>query len=196
MLAGLPSHLATKNEACKDFALTGTSCRKRAKLFIGSALSLRSFLVHEREDITSEKIENSYFPRAMTAVLHKKQTQYSLFGPQGTPYPGHPLVLAYLVMESFPSLEDALTIPRGKQVRKVFDGSGIPGSIGNIEVALEMLRLARDGRMQEAFSLASRTWSSTGSGHFENTDGARGKAQAESLVEAFEAKSSKWSKVG
>lgn len=106
------------------------------------------------------------------------ETQYTLFGPRGTPYPGHPVVLAYLVMANFASIEDALAVARGKQVRNVFDRPGIPGSIRNIEVALEVLKLARAASVEEALALATKQWDSgsgfTGGG----SDWARGTAQA------------------
>lgn len=117
----------------------------------------------------------------MTQATTPLETQYTLFGPQGTPYPGHPVVLAYLVMANFSSLEEALAIPRGKQVRSVFDRPGIPGSIRSVEAAIEVLKLARAAQVQEALQLAHHYWDTTTDVSRAHPDWARGTNQAEEL---------------
>lgn len=120
------------------------------------------------------------------------QTQYSLFGPRGTPYPGHPLVLAYLVMENFSSIEEALRIPRGKQVRSVFDVPGMPGSITNIEAAILVLKQARAGQLEVAVDQARLAWSQSKAEAFEPEDVGLGQSHADEIREEFASRVVDW----
>lgn len=131
-----------------------------------------------------------------TAATRPVQTQYTLFGPRGTPYPGHPLVLAFLVMENFASIEEALAIPRGGRARNVFNFSGIPGSITNLDAALAVLKLARETKIGEALDLAGQTWRRSLGETFHAEDGRIGQEHAVLVHPEFEKKVKTWLRVG
>jgi len=112
-------------------------------------------------------------------------TQYTLFGREGAVYPGHPLVLAYLVMRNFESLEDANAIPRGKVGKNVFSRAALPGSIANLETALAVLALTRRGELTLARDIADQAWLDSRHQTLNREAWEEGLAQAETVAMAY-----------
>lgn len=55
-------------------------------------------------------------------------------------YPGHPVVIAYLIMNRFASLEEATTTEPGATYNRALGSHDIPGAGGEVHMALNLLR--------------------------------------------------------
>jgi hypothetical protein len=121
-------------------------------------------------------------------------SQYTVLGPRGAVYPGHPLVIAYLVMKSFKSLEDALTTPPGQQSKNLYSLGALPGSVGAIEAAVQVLRLGQSGSFGKALDFADNEWLQSVKGEFGNELWTSGHVQADSLKAAFMEEAPAWCK--
>lgn len=66
-------------------------------------------------------------------------------------YPGHPIVLGYLIARTYPSLDEAR--------RSALGDTRIPGAGGSVSAALEFLRYLQEGVSLNTFKgLSARQW--------------------------------------
>lgn len=109
-------------------------------------------------------------------------------------YPGHPLVLASLIMRAFSSFSDA-NEPTGHGWCAALGDSRIPGAGDHVGAAMRTLELgSRGADAGEMIAYAARYWEAgQAGGHFKNV--AAGKAQAERIEPHFRAITAQWFKI-
>jgi len=75
-------------------------------------------------------------------------------------YPGHPLTLAYLIVNAYPSLAQATRKSDRSEFMHALANCGIPGAGGNVYSALRFLKAVADGElsMQQAVDRANDNW--------------------------------------
>ena len=71
-------------------------------------------------------------------------------------YPGHPLVIAFLIVSRYPNLESALK--KGKESSSALENSYIPGAGGNVYIALDFLRQCFQIGFPRAYERACGSW--------------------------------------
>lgn len=108
-------------------------------------------------------------------------------------YPGHPLVLACMVMDRYPSLDAACTVDPGMTFNRALGDSFIPGAGCAVHAALDTLRFAQKQGLAAACEHAERYWQGWEAQSVQNAEGAAiGRRQAEKLKALFDAKFQAW----
>lgn len=96
-------------------------------------------------------------------------------------YPGHPVTVAYLITQIFPTYEEAFDTPEGVTYGGAIGSCKIPGAGGNVYEALDLLSRLRDGMPWSlAIKYANDSWfscDSQGSGGY--VYGMEGKQETE-----------------
>lgn len=102
-------------------------------------------------------------------------------------YPGHPVVLACLVMARYPNLETAMRREPGREFLNALRDIFIPGAGCAVHAALDTLRYARETGLDSAYAHADRYWDGWERQHPTNASRAvSGRKQAERLKDRFE----------
>lgn len=84
------------------------------------------------------------------------RTDFQILG-GGAVYPGHPVTLAYLIVQNFEDYEAATK--KGREFPGALESAEIPGAGGNVYLALKLLRELREGmEPTEAFERADASW--------------------------------------
>ncbi len=75
-------------------------------------------------------------------------------------YPGHPIAIALMIVETFPSLTAATTIAAGRCYCNALGSDKVPGAGGNVHDALDLLTMIVHGERSfaAAFQRANRCW--------------------------------------
>lgn len=108
-------------------------------------------------------------------------------------YPGHPVVLACMVMHRYPDLETALRREPGKNFSSALADDFIPGSGCAVHAALDTLLSAQTSGLGAAYAHAERYWDGWERQHANNVkDAARGREQAARVKARFEAQVKVW----
>ena len=108
-------------------------------------------------------------------------------------YPGHPVVLACMVMDRYPDLETAMRREPGREFANALRDSFIPGAGCAVHAALDTLRYALTIGLDAAYAHADRYWAS-----WERQDSANaaraasGRKQGERLKNRFECLLNTW----
>lgn len=79
---------------------------------------------------------------------------------EGEQYPGHPLVVASMIMDRYPNLEAALERPEGTDYGNALSDSFIPGAGCAVYAALDTLRVGQAEGAEAAAEVAQRYWDS------------------------------------
>lgn len=112
---------------------------------------------------------------------------------EGVAYPGHPVVLATMVMERYESLEHATRLEDGRNFGNALSDSFIPGSGCAVSCALDVLKLAQGGQQAQALERAQRYWDGYAEQSPRNAKNvAEGLAQADLVMPRFEALLAGW----
>lgn len=106
-------------------------------------------------------------------------------------YPGHPLVLATIIMEIYGSFNEA-NAPSGHGWCQALADHRIPGAGDHVGAAMRTLAIgAKGGTVDEMVAYANRYWSEgNAGGHLKNVDA--GLQQAEALVDRFRDLAAAW----
>lgn len=106
-------------------------------------------------------------------------------------YPGHPLVLATVVMEVFPSFEAANRQTEHGWCEALAD-SRIPGASCHVYAAMRLLKLGADGRSADDMIEFARDYWDRGSagGHHKNVEA--GQVQAKATAHRFRELAKAW----
>lgn len=108
-------------------------------------------------------------------------------------YPGHPVVLACMVMDRYPSLEVAVRREPGRDFGNALGDNFIPGAGCAVHAALDTLRLAQTAGLEAAYAHAERYWDGWARQQPNNAPrAAHGREQAERLKGSFEERLSTW----
>lgn len=109
----------------------------------------------------------------------------------GVVYPGHPLVLATIIMEIYGSFDEANT-PTGHGWCEALADHRIPGAGDHVGAAMRTLAIgAKGGTADEMIAYANRYWSEgSAGGHLKNVDA--GLQQAEVFVVRFRDLAGAW----
>ena len=110
-------------------------------------------------------------------------------------YPGHPLILASMVMDRYPNLEAALRREQGREFSNALSDNFIPGAGCAVHSALDTLRQAMDHGLEAAYAQANQYWLAWEQQHPNNALGAaHGREQAERIKSRFEVQLNSWGK--
>jgi hypothetical protein len=108
-------------------------------------------------------------------------------------YPGHPVVLACMVMDRYPNLESATRLEPGRQFGNALSDNFIPGAGCAVRAALDTLRYAQTGDLGAAYAHATRYWNGWEAQDPANASGARkGREQHERIKARFEKQLETW----
>ena len=110
-------------------------------------------------------------------------------------YPGHPVVLACMVMDRYASLQEALAPKDQHGTPAALADQLIPGAGCAVYAALDFLSDVKAGRKNRAFQEAERywrNWESNSGSSYRAQQGAAGRAQAEKLRPYFEDRIKVW----
>lgn len=108
-------------------------------------------------------------------------------------YPGHPLVIAFLITHVFESLADATFVDPTQTCAysAALTSSAIPGGGGEVYQALDLLRLIQKGvTPTDAVAYIRERWN--GGGHAKAIE--PGQQQADQITEAFIERVQEWIK--
>lgn len=111
-------------------------------------------------------------------------------------YPGHPITVAWYIVNKYPSFEEAIKVPAGREFENALADNDIPGAGGEVVGALTFLKKLVDGEPWEsAVAWADARWrDGKAGGHGRKV--APGLAQANYVKPLLKAKSSWWKKCG
>lgn len=108
-------------------------------------------------------------------------------------YPGHPVILACMVMDRYPDLAAACTREPGQDFYNALRDSFIPGAGCAVHAALDTLRHAQAHGLVAAYTHAERYWQGWEQQHANNVPrAAHGRVQAERLKGRFEEHLTTW----
>jgi hypothetical protein len=106
-------------------------------------------------------------------------------------YPGHPLVLATVIMSVFDSFGDASDSNADGRSRAI-TSDAIPGAGDHASAALRVLAVgANDGTLDEMVEYARRYWNENQAGGHRDSV-AKGNTQADRIEPHFRAKAAAW----
>lgn len=106
-------------------------------------------------------------------------------------YPGHAVVLAYIIMDEFPSYAAAMKKDKGVEYVNALTSDKVPGAGGCVQAALDLLREARLLSIEAAIFRADERWvSETSGGYLKYRE--LGQAQADGLKPHLIAKFANW----
>lgn len=108
-------------------------------------------------------------------------------------YPGHPIVLACMVMDRYPDILAAMRREPGRDFGNALRDSFIPGAGCAVHAALESLRQGREHGPAAAYAHAERYWQGWEEQRTDNaSSAARGREQCERIKARFEAQLKTW----
>lgn len=110
---------------------------------------------------------------------------------RGVVYPGHPLVVATIIMEIYSSFDEA-NAPTGHGWCEALSDSLIPGAGCHVGAAMRTLAIGANGGSVEEMILYSKTYWDRGSagGHHKNVEA--GRLQARAIEARFRELASTW----
>lgn len=113
-------------------------------------------------------------------------------------YPGHPLVIAYLIVERYASLREALRGSTGGYPAALVSAR-IPGAGGNVHAALDFLERVIDSRLpfEDAVKHANAWWAACDSQATSDALIVRwrsGQTQADQILDLLQQRLSNWSR--
>lgn len=110
-------------------------------------------------------------------------------------YPGHPLILACMVMDRYPNLETALRREQGREFSNALSDNFILGAGCAVHAALATLRQAMGHGLEAAYAHANQYWLAWEQQNPKNALGAaHGREQAERIRSRFEVQLNSWGK--
>ncbi len=109
----------------------------------------------------------------------------------GVPHPGHPVLIAVLIMTKYPSLSAARQREEGVGCPVVLTDGDIPGAGEQVSVALDILADLRQEGPEAAFARATRQWLARTSRRFRDRQGP-GQNQAECFKRRFFELAANW----
>lgn len=108
-------------------------------------------------------------------------------------YPGHPVILACMVMDRYPDLDAAVRREPGQEFGNALSDNFIPGSGCAVHAALDTLRYAKEIGLEAAYAHAERYWQGWELQHPSNvTRAAHGREQCERIKARFEGRLNAW----
>ena len=110
-------------------------------------------------------------------------------------YPGHPVVIACMVMDRYASLAEAMDKPDGQTYGNALADSFLPGSGCAVYAGLELLSAAAKTTLEDGLALATRYWegyAEQGNSQEHAEKVARGLKQAEHLLPRLRSRFAQW----
>ena len=108
-------------------------------------------------------------------------------------YPGHPLVVATMVMDRYQSLEHAKQRREGKSYCNALSDGFVSGAGCAVSSALDVLEFALRGELDRALAHAQRYWEGWEAQSTANPEkGKKGRAQADMIKPAFMQRLEAW----
>ncbi len=108
-------------------------------------------------------------------------------------YPGHPVILACMVMDRYPNLASACAREPGQEFYNALRDGFIPGAGCAVHAALDTLRHAHDRGLEAAYAHAERYWLGWEQQHPNNVPrAAHGREQCERIKAHFESRLKTW----
>lgn len=108
-------------------------------------------------------------------------------------YPGHPVILACMVMDRYPNLESARTVDPGESSNRALRDNFIPGSGCAVNAALNTLERATTEGLESAYKGSEDYWTGWELQSPKNAErAAHGRAQAEKMKAGFESRLKTW----
>lgn len=126
--------------------------------------------------------------------LSADDIQYREFGPEGTVYPGHATTIAYLIMKSYASWEDASTRKPNASCPPALSNGAIPGAGGCVYSALDLLKIAFDHGVEAALERGDQVWRGEADNGYKHKH-APGQAQADSIKDKFRELFATWPRI-
>lgn len=123
-----------------------------------------------------------------------RSTETALLDGEFSIYPGHPIVIAWIIINTFDSWTTATAKREGAQYCEALSNAEIPGAGGNVYAAIDLLsNIFKGVSYDAAFECASEWWASCDS---QMTCNPRrweeGQDQADRVLERFAAKIATW----
>lgn len=109
--------------------------------------------------------------------------------PEGLAGLGHPICIAFLIMQVYPSYDEAVTRPEGATYCKALCDQRIPGTGSNVWAALDMLKRAEYLGVETALKEAQVYWESSDTS---TENKVKGTQQALSIRERFLEQFANW----
>lgn len=119
---------------------------------------------------------------------------YELLDREGLVYPGHPCVIAYMILKKYESYEKAIERSPGAGYPMALVDGDISGAGGNVYAALDILKAIVEKGPEEAFSQGEAAWErcvGPGTGNIESAF-IPGQEQAEKFRERFMNAAAMW----
>lgn len=116
--------------------------------------------------------------------LSANDIQYQEFGPEGSVYPGHATTIAYLIMKSYASWEDASVRKPGESYPPALTNGAIPGAGGCVYSALGVLKFAFENGIEAALARGDSIWRGETDNCYKEKH-APGQAQADGIKDKF-----------
>lgn len=108
-------------------------------------------------------------------------------------YPGHPVILACMVMDRYPDLDAAVRREAGREFGNALSDNFIPGAGCAVHAALDTLRYAQEHGLEAAYAHAERYWTGWEQQHQNNAPrAAHGREQCERIKARFESQLKIW----
>lgn len=108
-------------------------------------------------------------------------------------YPGHPVILACMVMDRYQNLGVAVRREPGQDFGNALSDSFIPGAGCAVHAALDTLCHAQERGLEAAYAAAERYWQGWERQHPNNvTRAAHGREQCERIKARFEGRLKTW----
>ena len=111
------------------------------------------------------------------------------FGQGGVVYPGHCVAIAFLIMQTYPSLETAM-LKKG-EYPDALTNEDIPGAGGCVHSALDVLKRAFSVGIDEAFAFGDALWVGETSSSYRDRQQA-GQKQADDIKQQFRERFQTW----
>ncbi len=120
------------------------------------------------------------------------RTELELLG-EPSVYPGHPVTIAWVIVNAFPSYEAAFAKTESGYAAALASGD-IPGAGGNVYAALDLLQRFREGvPFDDAIAYSNRVWQSYTSDGFRDRR-EPGQAQADKVTAQLRERASWWTR--
>lgn len=108
-------------------------------------------------------------------------------------YPGHPIILACMLMDRYPDLNTAVRREPGREFGNALSDNFIPGAGCAVHAALDTLRHAQEHGLEAAYAHAERYWLGWERQHPDNVPrAAHGREQCERIKTRFEDRQKTW----
>lgn len=111
---------------------------------------------------------------------------------QGAVFPGHPVTLAYIIMQSYASLAEAEAKEEGSNFPNVLSNGDIPGTESHVIAGLNVLKYAKKLGLERAIAFGDDSWRAMAASENLGVLREQGQAQADSIKDSFRAKAVEW----